>query len=146
MKHSTSIYAVCMLMLSMATWAKDPVKEIDVTDVWVRATHTGQQTGVAYMKIISQKNAELVKVETPVAKRAEMHNMEMKESVMVMREVDAIALPASNEILLAPGGYHIMLMNLKQPLKAGDKVPLKLSFKLGNETIAMDVLANVRKN
>jgi periplasmic copper chaperone A len=134
MKHSTSIYAVCMLMLSMATWAKDPVKEIDVTDVWVRATHTGQQTGVAYMKIISQKNAELVKVETPVAKRAEMHNM------------DAIALPASNEILLAPGGYHIMLMNLKQPLKAGDKVPLKLSFKLGNETIAMDVLANVRKN
>jgi copper(I)-binding protein len=145
MKQHTYIYGVLLLMLSMAASGKDPVKEIDVTDAWVRATHAGQQTGVAYMKIISQKNAALVKVETPVAKRAEMHNMEMKESVMVMREVDAISLPASNEILLAPGGYHIMLMHLKQPLKAGDKVPLKLSFKLGKEIIEMDVQANVRK-
>lgn len=146
MKLLTYGYAVLVLLISLTAWAKEPVKDIAVSDAWVRATHTGQQTGAAYMKIISQKNAELVKVETPVAKRAEIHSMEMKESIMVMREVDSIALPAANEILLAPGGYHIMLMNLKQPLKVGEKVPIKLSFKLGNEMIEMDVEANVRKN
>jgi copper(I)-binding protein len=146
MKLHTYIYILTLLIASSSVLAKTPIEDIKVTDAWVRATHAGQQTGAAYMKIVSQKNAELVKVETPISKRAEMHIMEMKESVMVMREVDAISLPAANEILLAPGGYHIMLMNLKQPLNAGEKVPLKLSFKLGNETIEMDVQANVRKN
>lgn len=145
MKPIIYLCALALVAASLWAWAKDAEKDIVVSDAWVRATHAGQQTGAAYMKIISKKNAALVKVETTVAKRAEMHSMEMKDSIMVMREVDSIALPAANEILLAPSGYHIMLMDLKQPLKAGEKTPLKLSFKIGDETIDMEVLADVRK-
>jgi periplasmic copper chaperone A len=146
MRRHTYIYALFLLAAPLLTLAKDTSNGIRVTDAWVRASHPGQQVGAAYMNIFSEKNAALVKVDTPAAKRAEIHSMEMKESVMVMREVESVALPENAHISFAPGGYHIMLMDLKQALKAGEKVPLKLNFKLGNETIEMDVMANVRKN
>jgi copper(I)-binding protein len=146
MSRQTYIYAFFLLAAPLLALAKDTSDGIRVTEAWVRATHPGQLVGAAYMNIFSEKNAALVKVDTPVAKRAEIHSMEMKESVMVMREVESVALLENTHISFAPGGYHIMLMDLKQPLKAGEKIPLKLSIKRGTETIELDVMANVRKN
>ncbi|MGB8337267.1 MAG: copper chaperone PCu(A)C [Burkholderiales bacterium] len=143
MKRQTYIFALFLLISPLLALAAGPVEGIRVTDAWVRATHPGQLTGVAYMTITSDKAAKLVKVETSAAKRAEIHNMEMKESVMVMREVETLDLPEFHIVNLAPGGYHIMLMDLKQPLKPGEKVPLKLSIKRGAETLELDVQANV---
>jgi periplasmic copper chaperone A len=139
------IYMLMLLVVASLALAKDNTDGIRVTDAWVRASHPGQQVGAAYMNIFSEKNAALVKVDTPAAKRAEIHSMEMKESVMVMREVETVALPENTHISFAPGGYHIMLMDLKQPLKAGEKVPLKLSIKRGTETIELEIQADVRK-
>ena len=73
---------------------------------------------------------------------AEMHEMAMDGSVMRMRQVDAIDLPAGQAVELKPGGLHIMLMDLKAPLKAGDTVPLTLRFeKAGEHTVQVPVRA-----
>jgi periplasmic copper chaperone A len=145
MNRSTLIGIIFLLLVPLHSLAKEHFDGIRVTNAWVRASYPGQQTGAVYMDIISEKNAALVKVETAVAKRAEMHNMEIKQSVMMMREVEAVDLPAYHIISFAPGSYHIMLMDLKQPLQVGDKVPLKLSIKRGSETIELNVEAQVRK-
>lgn len=145
MKLHTYIHTLALLIVSSTALAKNPIEDIKVTDAWVRATHPGQQTGAAYLTIKSEKAATLIKVETPAAKHAEIHSMEMKEGIMIMREMESLTLPENQDVLLAPGGNHIMLMNLKQPIKAGEKVPLKLSIKRGSETIELDVQAEVRK-
>lgn len=145
MKPLVYFSALLLLITSATACAKDAPTDIVVTDAWVRATHPGQQTGVAYMKINSAKPAKLVKVETTVSKSAEIHSMEMKEGVMLMRELDALPLPEKQEVVLERGGHHIMLMDLKQALRAGEKVPLKLSVQRGSETIVVEINAEVRK-
>lgn len=102
-----------------------PLGTLKVVQPWARATVT--QTGGAYLTIDNAGAADrLVKVETPIA-TAELHNHIMDGGVMKMRAVDAIPLPAGRTSL-APGGYHIMLIGLKAPLKEGASFPLKLTF------------------
>lgn len=146
MKVLTYLAALVLLLAATVACTKKPAGAISVTDAWVRATHPGQQTGAAYLSINSATAASLIKVESPAAAHAEIHSMEMQDGIMLMREMDALVLPANQNVSLAPGGNHIMLMNLKQPMIAGEKVPLKLSIKRGDETIQMDVQADVRKN
>ena len=99
-----------------------------IADVWVRATVPGSTVSAAYMSIKSAKPLRLVKAQTPVADIAELHDMKLKEGVMEMNAKDAIEVPAGKAIDLRPGGMHIMLMKVKQPIRAGDKVPLTLTF------------------
>lgn len=99
---------------------------VTVEDAWVRATAPGQKVGAAYMKLRSTEDASLVGVKTSVTPRAEVHEMSMQGGVMKMRQIPALALPAAKTVELAPGGHHLMLMNLAQPLKAGERVPLTL--------------------
>jgi periplasmic copper chaperone A len=145
MKPFVYFSTLLLLIVSSIALAKNPLADIIVTDAWVRATHPGQQTGVAYMKINSEKAAKLIKVETSASKTAEIHSMEMKDGIMLMRELESLPLPEKQEVKLERGGNHIMLMDLKQPLKAGEKIPLKLSVQRGSETIVLEIEAEVRK-
>ncbi len=99
--------------------------KLTVIHPWARATVT--PTGGAYLAIDNAgPDDRLLKVETPIA-TAELHQHIMQGNVMQMRPVDGIALPPGRTVL-APGGYHIMLLNLKAPLKVGASFPLKLTF------------------
>jgi periplasmic copper chaperone A len=98
-----------------------------VKDAWVRGTVASQKSSGAFMEITSMKGGKLVAASSPVAGVVEVHEMKMDGSVMKMGPVASVALPAGKPVKLEPGHFHIMLMDLKQPLKAGDMVPLTLT-------------------
>ena len=110
-----------------AAAAKSQTEQLpQVQGAWVRAAVPGQAGTGAFMKITARQPMQLVGVSTPVAGTAEVHEMKMEGQVMRMRQVPKVDLPAGQTVELKPGGYHLMLMDLKQPLKAGSKVPLTL--------------------
>lgn len=111
-------------LLTSAAWAQS----VKVANAWVRAPAPGQKTAAAYVELTSDSNAALVAAGSPAAQRVELHSMTMDGGVMRMRALPRIELPAGQTVKLGPaGGMHVMLVDLKQPLKAGDKVPLVLS-------------------
>ena len=111
-----------------------------VDNAWARATPGKSDIGAAYVTIHSPTADRLVAASTPVAKKAELHTMEMSGMVMKMRPISGIDIPAGQSVSLAPGGLHIMLMGLKQPLKAGQSFPLTLTFaKAGTRTVNVAV-------
>lgn len=103
--------------------------EVSITDAWVRANAPGQTVGAAYMTFKSAQDSTLVSVETAVAGSVEIHSMTMDNGVMKMRMLDELVLKAGKSERLAPGGFHLMLFDLKKPLKTGENVTFKLSFK-----------------
>lgn len=121
---SGALMLVCALPRMTAA-----AETVRIEGAWARATAPGQNAAGAYMELVSPADAALVGAETPVAARAELHLMSMDGGVMRMRAVEKIDLPARKPVKLAPGGYHVMLLDIKQPLKAGDKVPLTLTIR-----------------
>jgi copper(I)-binding protein len=105
--------------------------QIQITSPWARATPGGATTAAAYMTIMSPTADRLVAVSTPIAKKAELHTMTMTGTVMKMRQIAAIDLPAGLPVTLKPVGIHIMLTGLAQPLKQGQSFPLTLTFAKG---------------
>ena len=99
---------------------------VDVKGAWVRSTVTGQKGTGAFMNITAKDGAKLVGVSSPVAGVAELHEMKMEGDIMKMRAVPVLDLPAGQMVQLKPGGYHLMLMDLKKPLPKGSTVPLTL--------------------
>ena len=119
--------------------------QVAVTDAWVRGTIAGQKATGAFMQLKSPADASLVAVTSPVAKIVEIHEMKMEGSMMTMRAVDKVALPAGKTVEMKPGGYHVMLVDLVAPLKVGEAVPLQLTFedKAGKKQM-LEVKAQVR--
>jgi copper(I)-binding protein len=102
---------------------------VDVRDAWVRPTVPGQSGTGAFMKLNAPSGARLVGVSTPAAGIAEVHEMKMDGDTMRMREVKGgLTLPARQTVELKPSGYHVMMMDLKQPLAKGATVPMTLRF------------------
>ena len=101
-------------------------QSLTVTGPWVRGTVAGQSATGAFMELSSKADAVLVSASSPVAGVVEVHEMKMDDGVMRMRMLPKLDLPAGKTVQLKPGSYHIMLMDLKQPLKKGDMVPLTL--------------------
>ncbi|HSW22120.1 MAG TPA: copper chaperone PCu(A)C [Burkholderiaceae bacterium] len=118
--HRIGLAAVLSL-LSAAACAQTTVK-----DAWVRGTVEQQKASGAFMQITSAGGGKLLSVSSPVAGVTEVHEMAMEGTTMRMRAVGSLELPAGKAVELKPGGYHVMLMDLKQQLKAGDAVPLTL--------------------
>jgi hypothetical protein len=102
--------------------------QVSVSGAWARGTVEGQRATGAFMQLRSADGAALVGAESPVAGVVEIHEMRMEGNVMRMRAVPKLELPAGQAVDLKPGGYHIMLMNLKAPLRKGESVPIKLKF------------------
>jgi copper(I)-binding protein len=124
MKHLSVIAA----LFSLATGAVFAADSVKVYDAWVRDTVPGAMVSAAYLRIKSDAPVKLVKAESPVAGVTEIHKMEMKDGIMKMQAVDAVEVVPGKVVDLKPGGYHIMLMMLKDQIKAGAKVPLTLTF------------------
>ena len=103
--------------------------DVQISNAWARATHPGQEVGSAYMTLKSSTNTQLIKVESSAAGTVEIHEMSMNNGVMKMRMMEILDLPAGKAVELAPGGFHLMLFDLKNPLDAGIKVDVQLTLK-----------------
>lgn len=111
-------------LLATDLTAAPPV--VQITDAWARATVPGQKVAGVYLQIRSPRDARVVAVQSEAAASAEIHSMSTEQGVMRMRKLDALTLPAGETVALKPGGNHIMLLDIKQQLKPGDKVPITL--------------------
>ncbi len=126
------------LVLAGAAMAQS--SQLEVTHAWARATPGKAENGAAYLTIQSPTADKLVAASTPAAKKAELHTMSMTGMIMKMRQVDAIDVPAGKPVTLKPGGFHVMLLGLQQPLKEGQSFPLTLTFeKGGTRTVTVAV-------
>ena len=126
-------------------WAFPASAEVTVSDAWIRGTVAGQKVTGAFMQLSSTADAALVDVASPSAKFVEIHEMKKDGDVMRMKAIDRLPLPAGKSVALTPGGYHMMLFDLKAPLKAGDIVPLTLTFEdSAGKKSTLEVKAAVR--
>lgn len=119
--------------------------EVEIRDAWIRGTVAGQQATGAFMEVTSKSGGAIVGAASPAAGVTEIHEMKMDGGVMKMRTIDRLELPAGKSVRLAPGGYHVMLMDLKQPLKKGDSVPMTLQIEGKDKQVqTLQVNATVR--
>jgi len=112
--------------LAAALFSTSALAQVTVFDPWVRATVPQQKSAGVFMRVQSAAAVRLVGVSTPVAGRAEIHEMAMENNTMRMRQVDAVELPAGASVNLVSGGYHVMFFDLKRQLKEGETVPVTL--------------------
>lgn len=119
-------FLLAPLLAAAATgaWA-----QISIAQPWARATVPGQPVGAIYMTIDSPAEVTLVQAQTDAAKEVQFHAMLHHDGVMKMREHGQIRVMPGKTVTLAPGGMHLMLIGLKAPLKAGESVDVKLTFK-----------------
>ena len=115
--------------------------DLSIGHPYARPTAPSQPTGGGYLTLTSKGRADrLVSASTPIAREVQLHSMKMEGDVMRMREVDAIEVPADTLVELKPGGFHLMFVGLKEPLKVGQRFPLKLRFeKAGEVTVEINV-------
>jgi copper(I)-binding protein len=123
-----TLLALSLAFAALFCAALNANADVKVTSAWARATVAQQKVTGAFARIESTEATRLVAVNSPAAARVEIHEMSMADGVMKMREVDAIAVPAGQALELKPGGFHLMLMDLKKPVAAGEAVPLSFVF------------------
>jgi len=134
--------ALSLALLALATAAAG---QVTVKDPWVRATVPAQHATAAFMQLVAAQGTRLVAASSPVAGMAEIHEMTMVDGVMKMRAIKALDLPAGKAVVLDPGGYHVMLLELKSQVRVGDVVPLTLVFEdRDSRRTTVDVKAPVR--
>ena len=112
-----------------------PVAQVTVGDPWIRGTVPQQMSTGAFMQLKSATDAKLIEARSPVAGVVEIHEMKVENNVMRMRAVPSVALPAGRTVELKPGGYHVMMMDLKQQMKDGDVVPMTLVVESGGKRV-----------
>lgn len=133
-----AVAGVCFMTAAQAA-------EVSVQDVWLRQPAPGQSVAGVFLTIRSEQNAALVAASSPVAGSAQLHRMSMDNGVMRMRPVARIDLPAGQTVRLAPGGLHVMLLDLRRQLHAGERIPLALVVnEAGHHAQTLEVQAEVR--
>lgn len=120
MKHIA--LSLCLLAASLAQ------AQVTIKDAWVRGTVHQQKASGAFMQLTSEKDVRLVAAQSPVAHVVEIHEMVMDKDVMKMRQISGLDLVPGRVLELKPGGFHVMLIDLKGQLKGGDLVPITLTF------------------
>ena len=138
---STIVLAACNQAPDTPAATGTTASIIAITEPWSRETAEGQNAGGAFMTIANTGTAadRLTGGSSSVAGRVEIHTMTMENDVMRMRQLeDGLEIPAGGEVTLKPGSFHVMLMDLKQPLKVGERVPLTLTFQ-GAGTLATEL-------
>jgi periplasmic copper chaperone A len=142
-----SLLALALLLAgSPAVIAADvKVGDLAITQPWSRATPGGAKTGAGYLTIENKGSVpdRLVAISGDIAGRIEVHEMAVTNGVMTMRPLEkGLTIEPGKTVALAPGGYHLMMMELKSPLKQGDKLPVTLEFeKAGKVAVTLDVQA-----
>lgn len=123
------VIAIAALLCAAQAWAG----EVAVSGAWARATAPGQEVAVMQFSITSKKEAQLVAISSPVAGVVEIHRMSHDNGVMKMHAIESLPLPAGKAVDLEAGGIHVMLLNLKQPLKAGESVPFSVTVQFADK-------------
>ncbi len=119
--------------------------DVKIDNAWARAPAPGQKTASAYVELTSAADAALVSASSPFAGRVELHSMTLDGGVMRMRPLSRIELPAGRTVKLAPNGMHLMVLDLKQPLKVGDKLSLVLRIQpMAGSATTLKIEAEVR--
>lgn len=120
--------------LPLGAWAAGAADNVAVVDPYVRMVPPGAMATAAFMvlKNSGSKDVKLVKAENSVSKVTELHTHLNEGGMMKMRQVPAIDIKAKGEAVLEPGGLHVMMIDLKAPLKEGDKVTVTLGFDDGS--------------
>ena len=137
--------AALAALLALAPARADDVKAGDlvISQGWTRATPNGAKIGGGYVTIENKGSApdRLLGGSADFAGKIEVHEMSMDGGVMKMRPVEkGLTIDPGKTVKLAPGGYHLMMMDLKSQLKQGDKMPVTLEFeKAGKVAISLDV-------
>jgi copper(I)-binding protein len=108
-------------------------QNVEVKEAWIRGTVPAQKATGAFMEITGKTAMRLIAAESAAASVVEIHQMTMQNGVMKMFAVDSVDVPAGKTLKLAPGGYHVMMMGLKQQMKPGERVPLKLTFEYADK-------------
>ena len=126
--HWISPFIVATALWAGNAMAHPEAAHVEVEGAWARATVPGQQGSGAFMRLTAKEPLTLVAVRTPAATVAEVHEMKMDGDVMRMRALAALPLPVGQTVELKPGGYHLMLQQLKGPLVKGTEVPVTLEF------------------
>jgi copper(I)-binding protein len=138
-------YTTFLAFLFAAPARAEDVKagDLTITQAWSRATPKGAKTGGGYLTIENKGSApdRLIGGSADVAGKVEVHEMATNNGVMTMRPLDqGLTIDPGKTVKLTPGGYHLMLFDLKSPLKQGDKVPVSLEFeKVGKVKVSLDV-------
>ena len=150
MKFMSPVNSLALAFLALAAVCAGSVSAQEIKagglvlgHAWARATPGGAEVGGGYLTIENKGTApdKLLGGSSPAAAEIEVHEMAMKNEVMTMRPVSGgLSIPPGQTITFAPGGYHIMMMGLKAPLKQGDRVPMTLQFeKAGKVDVTFDV-------
>jgi copper(I)-binding protein len=142
---ATTLFVTLVAALASSPARAEDVKvgDLVISQAWSRATPNGAKVGTGYLTIENKGAAadKLVGVTGDVSPRIEVHEMSMNNGVMKMRPVEGgVTIDPGKTVKLAPSGYHLMIMDLKSPLKQGDKLPLTLQFeKAGKVAVTLDV-------
>src|SRR4051794_29896058 len=144
LSYSFACAALAVAMFAAPAEAQEvKAGDLVITQAWSRATPSGAKIAGGYLTIENKGTTpdRLVGGSADVAGKVEMHEMSMNNGVMTMRPLDkGLAIDPGKTVKLAPGGYHLMIMDLKSPFKQGDKVPVTLEFeKAGKVTLSLDV-------
>lgn len=139
MRHMTILFLslFCSGLFCLLTACGSSDQSVKVDDDWVRATKPGQEVAAGYMTLTSSENTSLFKVESDDIGKVEIHSMSMNNGVMEMRMLDEVALESGKPYKLEPGGFHLMLFDIKKPLTAGNTVKFKLYFKNTSGKVSM---------
>jgi hypothetical protein len=137
---------VLMIALLLGVCGLASAQNVAVKNAWIRGTVPAQKSTGAFMDITATRNARLVSVQSNIAGSVEIHRTSMDNGMMHMQEMEkGIELPAGKTVKLAPGSYHIMFTGLKQQMKAGAHVPLKLNVEFADgKRESLEVMTEVR--
>jgi copper(I)-binding protein len=136
---------LCACVLAMLAVSQAYADEVKVTKAWTRATAPGQDSASVQLTITSKKDATLIGVESGSAQSGEIHSMVMEGNMMKMRALESLPLPAKTPVTLGADGNHLMLLGLKNPLRAGHKLPFALTVKFADgHTSIIRVLAVIK--
>jgi copper(I)-binding protein len=117
------------LLACLALAACAPRSGIDINHVWARATPPGASVAAVYAQVVAHEADEIVAVSSPAAARAEIHTTSETDGIMSMRPVPSVTLPTGIPVKFESGGLHIMLIDLHEPLTAGQSIDVTLTFK-----------------
>ena len=134
MKQISKIFGLFIGLLSILNISvvfAQSMAEMGVTNGWIRATPPNAKMGAAYLTMMNHQDQadDLIGASSPLAEVVEIHNVKEENGMMKMYPVDSLEVPAKGMVMLKPGGYHIMLINLKQAPKLGESHTMTLQFR-----------------
>jgi len=131
-----------LCLLAAATLAQ---AQVTIQDPWVRGTVPKQQASGAFMQLSASKDTRLIAAQSPVAHVVEIHEMLMDNNIMKMRQIPGLDIVPGRVLELKPGGFHVMLIDIKGKLRSGDVMPITLVFEdtKTKKTFAQEVKAPV---